>query len=190
MAQTRANNGTTLEQTLWAAADKLRGHLDAAEYKDVVLGLIFLKYISDAFEEKYHQLELWTSTPDHDYYVKESRARYAVMEDRDEYLAENIFWVPKKARWSYLQAQAKSPEIGILVDDVMEALEREPPRLKGVLPRRYGREDLDKRRLGELVDLIAPSTWASVQGEPLPGHPGPRLRILHSSVVGFGQRAP
>jgi type I restriction enzyme M protein len=146
MAQTQANNGATLEQTLWAAADKLRGHLDTAEYKDVVLGLIFLKYISDAFEEKYHQLELWTSNPDHGYYVKEPRARYVVLEDRDEYLAENIFWVPKEARWPYLQAQAKNPKIGILIDEAMDAIERENPRLKGVLPRRYGREELDKRR--------------------------------------------
>jgi len=143
-----------LEQTLWAAADKLRGHLDAAEYKNVVLGLIFLKYISDAFEEKYRQLELWTSDPGHDYYIKESGARYVVLEDRDEYLAANIFWVPQQARWSYLQAQAKSPRIGILIDEAMEAIERENPRLKGVLPRRYGREELDKRRLGELVDLL------------------------------------
>ncbi len=149
------DNGANLEATLWAAADKLRGHLDAAQYKDVVLGLIFLKYISDAFEEKYHQLELWTANPDHDYYIQEPGARYVVLEDRDEYLAENIFWVPPEARWSYLQAQAKDPRIGILIDEAMAAIERENPRLKGVLPGRYGREELDKRRLGELVDLIS-----------------------------------
>lgn len=151
-----ANNGATLgfEQTLWAAADKLRGHLDAAEYKHVVLGLIFLKYISDAFEEKYQQLKMWTEDPAHEYYIEEERARYRVMEDRDEYLAENIFWVPPEARWPQLQAQAKSAEIGILIDQAMAAIERENPTLKGVLPQDYGREELDKRRLGELVDLI------------------------------------
>ena len=148
------SNGNHLEATLWAAADKLRGHLDAAEYKHVVLGLIFLKYISDAFTEKYDQLLLWTSTPEHVYYLKEPQMRYQVLEDRDEYLAENIFWVPKAARWDHIQAHAKSPEIGLLIDKAMAAIERENPALKGVLPQDYGRETLDKRRLGELVDLI------------------------------------
>ena len=154
MPKNQSNNHNDLEKTLWAAADKLRGHLDAAEYKHVVLGLIFLKYISDAFEEKYHQLEFWTTDPGHEYYVKEPRARYYVMEDRDEYVAENIFWVPEQARWSHLQSSAKSPEIGILIDKAMVAIEHENPALKGVLPQNYGRQDLDKRRLGELVDLI------------------------------------
>ena len=105
----KKSNGANLgfEEKLWQAADKLRGHMDAAEYKHVVLGLVFLKYISDAFEEHHHQLELWTADPSSDLYVKEPAARYMVMEDRDEYLAENIFWVPREARWSYLQSQAK-----------------------------------------------------------------------------------
>jgi type I restriction enzyme M protein len=155
MANTYANGGELgFEKKLWAAADKLRGHLDAAEYKDVVLGLIFLKYISDAFEEHYEQLRLWTSDPESAYYIKEPRLRYQVLEDRDEYIAENIFWVPEEARWSYLQAHAKDPRIGILIDEAMQAIERENPRLKGVLPQGYGRDDLDKRRLGELIDLI------------------------------------
>ena len=155
MAQT-SSNGATLgfEATLWAAADKLRGHLDAAEYKHVVLGLIFIKYISDAFEEKYEQLRLWAADPQHPYYVKDERVRYQIVEDRDEYLAENIFWVPPEARWPAIQAQAKSPEIGLRLDAAMAAIERENPALKGVLPQDYGRADLDKRRLGELVDLI------------------------------------
>lgn len=129
-----------LETKLWSAADKLRGHMDAAEYKHVVLGLIFLKYISDAFQELYEQL---------------SQQQYANPEDRDEYMAENIFWVPKDARWITLQQNAKLPEIGILVDKAMAAIERDNPSLKGVLPQDYGREDLDKRRLGELIDLIS-----------------------------------
>jgi len=133
---TKANSSSAklgFEETLWKAADEQRGHMDAAEYKHVVLGLIFLKYISDAFEEIYDKL---------------SQDEYADPEDRDEYLAENIFWVPKEARWSYLQDNAKKPEIGKLVDDGMAAIEKENPSLKGVLSKDYGRPDLDKTLLG------------------------------------------
>jgi type I restriction enzyme M protein len=128
-----------IETILWQAADKLRGNLDAAEYKHVVLGLIFLKYVSDAFEEKHAQL------------AKETGAD---PEDRDEYLAENIFWVPPEARWSYLRGRAKDPLIGKLIDSAMVAIERDNPSLKGVLPKDYARPHLDKQRLGELIDLI------------------------------------
>ncbi len=153
----KAGNGATLgfEATLWAAADKLRNNLDAAEYKHVVLGLIFLKYISDAFDERYRQLESLAADPQSDYYVKEPAARYLLLEDRDEYLAENIFWVPAEARWAKLQAGARLPEIGKLIDDAMTAIERDNPTLKGVLPKDYARPSLDKQRLGELVDLIS-----------------------------------
>jgi len=139
-----ANHGANLgfEQTLWLAADKLRGHLDAAEYKNVVLGLIFLKYISDAFEKLYAHLETM-------------RDQGANPEDRDEYIAERVFWVPKEARWSVLQANAKQPTIGNLIDQAMLAIERDNPSLKGVLPGNYGRATLDKQRLGGLVDLIS-----------------------------------
>ena len=139
------NNGANLgfENQMWAAADKLRGHMDASEYKHVVLGLIFLKYISDAFQAKYKQLE---ATKDTD---------YTDPEDRDEYSAANIFWVPKEARWDKLQAGAKQPTIGKLVDDAMVAIEKENPTLKGVLPKDYGRPSLDKHRLGELIDIIS-----------------------------------
>ncbi len=131
------SNGGNLgfEEKLWQAADKMRGHMDPAEYKHVVLGLIFLKYISDAFEERHIQLKLLTAEPSSDYCVSEEQARYNVIEDRDEYLSENIFWVPKEARWSYLQANAKQPAIGKLVDDAMVAIEKENPKLKGVLPK-------------------------------------------------------
>ncbi len=136
------NNGAKLgfEETLWLAADKQRGHMDAAEYKHVVLGLIFLKYISDAFSEVYNIL---------------ANQPYADPEDRDEYVADNIFWVPKEARWSYLQANAKQPNIGTLLDEAMDAIEKENPSLKGVLPKDYGKPALDKRLLGELIDLIS-----------------------------------
>jgi len=150
------SNGANLgfEEKLWQAADKLRGHMDAAEYKHVVLGLIFLKYISDAFQERHEQLESLTKDPASDYFIKEPEARYEVLEDRDEYRAENIFWVPKKARWSHLQANARQPTIGKLIDDAMDAIERDNPSLKGVLPKDYARPTLDKQRLGELIDLI------------------------------------
>jgi type I restriction enzyme M protein len=135
-------NGAALdfEAQLWAAADKLRGHMDASEYKHVVLGLIFLKYISDSFEEVHAQL------------VKEKDAN---PEDRDEYLAQNIFWVPKEARWSFLQGKAKQPEIGKYLDDGMVAIERDNPTLKNILPKDFARPTLDKIRLGELIDLVS-----------------------------------
>ena len=139
-----ANNGANLgfEATLWKAADKLRSNMDAAEYKHVVLGLIFLKYISDAFEELRAKLEAEAN-------------QGADPEDRDEYRAENVFWVPKEARWQHLQANAKQPTIGKIVDEAMVAIERENPSLKGVLPKDYARPALDKQRLGELIDLFA-----------------------------------
>jgi type I restriction enzyme M protein len=143
------------EAKLWLAADKLRGNLDAAEYKGVVLGLIFLKYISDAFEERHDWLLREAADPQSEFYVRDERARYEVAEDRDEYLAENVFWVPPEARWERIRDQAKQPTIGKTIDDAMDAIERDNPRLKGVLPKDYGREALDKRRLGELIDLVS-----------------------------------
>ena len=133
---------TTLgfEATLWAAADKLRGHMDSAEYKHVVLGLIFLKYISDSFQEQFNTLK---AEPNAD------------PEDRDEYTAKNVFWVPKSARWPALQAAAKQTDIGRLIDDAMIAIEKENISLKGVLPKDYARPALDKARLGELIDLLS-----------------------------------
>lgn len=128
------------EETLWKSADKLRGSMDSAEYKYVVLGLIFMKYISDKFETKYEEL------------VEEGDG---FEEDRDEYESENIFWVPKEARWGYLKDNAKDPKIGQLIDDAMILIEKENPTLKGVLDKRYARPELDKRRLGELIDLIS-----------------------------------
>ncbi len=134
-------NGANLgfEEKLWQAADKLRNNMDAAEYKHVVLGLIFLKYISDAFEERHKLL------------VKEPEAD---PEEADEYRAENVFYVPKEARWGHLQKNAKQPTIGKTIDDAMDAIERRNPRLKGILPKNYARPALDKQRLGELIDLI------------------------------------
>lgn len=127
------------EKEIFKAADKLRGNIDAAEYKNVVLGLIFLKYISDSFEEKYKAL------------LAEGDG---FEEDRDEYLAENIFFVPEEARWDYIAKQATTPEIGQVIDKAMIAIEEENDRLKGILPKNFARPELDKRRLGEVVDLF------------------------------------
>ncbi len=142
------------EAKLWLAADKLRNNMDAAEYKHVVLGLIFLKYISDSFEE--HHTKLLAGKGDYE---------GANPEDKDEYLAVNVFWVPKEARWAHLQSRAKLPSIGKDVDDAMVAIERDNPRLKGALNKNYGRADLDKHRLGELIDLIGSIQLAEVAGQ-------------------------
>ena len=133
---------TGYEAELWQMADTLRGSMDAAEYKHVVLGLIFLKYISDVFEERHARLE-------------GEKKQGADPEDSDEYRAENIFWVPPEARWTHLKAQAKQPTIGQLVDDAMAGIERDNPALNNVLPKDYARPALDKQRLGQLIDLIS-----------------------------------
>ena len=138
MTENTGNIG--FEETLWKAADKLRGSMDASEYKHVVLGLIFLKYISDKFETKFDAL------------IEEGAG---FEEDRDEYEAENIFWVPKEARWSFIKDNAKDPKIGQFIDDAMILIEKENTSLKGVLDKRYARPEIDKRRLGELIDLIS-----------------------------------
>lgn len=132
-----------LERTLWAAADKMRSNMDAAEYKHIVLGLIFLKYISDAFYDLHRKLE-----------AGEGKFEGADPEDPDEYLAYNIFFVPEKARWQYLQDRAKQPEIGKWLDEAMDAIERRNSSLEGVLPKIYADPELNKQRLGELIDLI------------------------------------
>lgn len=139
----------TLEQTLWEAADKLRGNQEPSEYKHVVLGLVFLKYISDRFEERRTTLETELAAEG----IKPERLQ-DFLEDRDEYTSHNVFWVPELARWGYIQSVAKQPEIGQQIDQAMDLIEKENTTLRGVLPRNYGRDGLDKKRLGELVDLI------------------------------------
>ena len=127
------------EKQIWSAADKLRGSMDASEYKHVVLGLIFLKYISDRFEEKYNEL------------VAEG---VGMEEDKDEYATDNIFWVPQNARWSAIASAAHTKEIGVVIDEAMRLIESENVRLKGILPKNFARPELDKERLGDVVDLF------------------------------------
>ncbi|NQT59348.1 MAG: SAM-dependent DNA methyltransferase [Bacteroidetes bacterium] len=146
MAKTNNNNNNTnepIEQQLWKAADKLRKNIDAAEYKHIVLGLIFLKYISDAFEELHTKLLLG-----------EGEYAGADSEDKDEYKAENVFYVPVISRWTFLQAKAKQPGIGKIVDDAMDAIEKENPSLRNVLPKVFARGNLDTTNLGGLIDLV------------------------------------
>ena len=149
MAKKKEQIEEPLEKQLWKAADKLRKNIDAAEYKHVVLGLIFLKYISVSFEKLYAEL------------VK-LKDEGADPEDKEEYKAENIFFVPANARWSYLVSQAKNPLIGKYIDDAMDVIERENPSLKGVLPKVFSRPNLDPTSLGELIDLIGNSTLSNV----------------------------
>jgi len=146
MAKTSNN---TFEQKLFKAADKLRKNIDAAEYKYVVLGLVFIKYISETFDELYHKLEA---------------EQYSDPEDRDEYIAENVFFVPEIARWSHIHNNAKLPSIGETIDEAMEAIEKENKELKNVLPKVYGKENLDKASLGQLIDLIS-NTELQVENE-------------------------
>ena len=172
MAGTETDSGATTgyEAQLWAMADALRGSMDAAEYKHVVLGLIFLKYISDAFEERHAAvLDEWGEE---------------AAEDRDEYIAENIFWVPPEARWAHLKARARQPTIGQTVDRAMAAIERDNPALKEVLPKNYARPALDKQRLGTsqvgVPSIAQPVTYLRTIGVPLPPLPEQRAiaRIL------------
>jgi type I restriction enzyme M protein len=144
MKEVKGSTGANLgfEEKMWKAADKLRNNMDATEYKHVVLGLIFLKYISDAFKEVHEEL---VNDPE----------KLSDPEEIDEYKMRNVFWVPPEARWDQLQKNAKQPTIGTIVDDAMDAIERDNSSLKGVLPKNYGREALDKQRLGELIDLIS-----------------------------------
>jgi len=143
MKEVKGASGANLgfEEKMWKAADKLRNNMDAAEYKHVVLGLVFLKYISDAFKEVHEEL---VNDPE----------KLSDPEEIDEYKMRNVFWVPPEARWDQLQKNAKQPTIGTNVDDAMDAIERDNSSLKGVLPKNYGREGLDKQRLGELIDLV------------------------------------
>ncbi|MCQ8182322.1 type I restriction-modification system subunit M [Methylomonas sp. SURF-1] len=146
-----------IKRTLWAAADKLRANMDAAEYKHLVLGLIFVKYISDSFSARRGDLEKRLRDPDDDYYYGEALQEDidAELEDRDYYKEVNIFWVPEAARWEALRAAAKQPDIGKRIDDALALIESENPKLKGILDKRYARAQLPNGKLGELVDLVS-----------------------------------
>ena len=144
------------KQTLWKAADKLRNQMDAAEYKHIVLGLIFLKYISDSFVKQQAEVQRTVSEPASEYFISADPAEYAAeLEERDYYTKDNVFWVPPQARWEYLREQAKQPNIGALIDDALAAIENENSALRGKLDKRFGRSQLAEGKLGELIDLIS-----------------------------------
>lgn len=146
-----------IKRTLWATADKLRANMDAAEYKHIVLGLIFLKYISDTFQTRQNELQARFADPDDDYYLEGASVAGIAeeLEDRDYYKEVNVFWVPEAARWESLRAQAKQADIGKRIDDALAFIEGENPKLKGILDKRYARAQLPDGKLGELVDLIS-----------------------------------
>lgn len=146
-----------IKKTLWAAADKLRANMDAAEYKHLVLGLIFVKYISDSFAAHRAELTKRFADENNDYFLPDADAELIAveLEERDYYTADNVFWVPEAARWEALRAAAKQPDIGKRIDDALTAIEAENPKLKGILDKRYGRAQLPDGKLGELVDLVS-----------------------------------
>ena len=163
-----------IKKTLWATADKLRANMDAAEYKHLVLGLIFVKYISDTFSAKQQELTQRLRDPKDDYYIADASDEdiAAELEERDYYTAANVFWVPEAARWEALRAAAKAPDIGKRIDDALTVIETENPKLKGILDKRYARAQLPDGKLGELVDMIStigfgenPSTARDVLGQ-------------------------
>jgi type I restriction enzyme M protein len=183
MAQ-QSRNGKPLgfEDTLWKAADKLRGSMDASEYKHVVLGLVLLKYIDDAFTERREKLAADLAEEG----ITGDQAGN-LLESRDEYTAEGVFWVPPKIRWEFLQSKAKHSEIEKLIDSAMDAVEVENPSLRGVLPKNYARPSLDVRRLGELVDLIAGLGLGACRA-PGKGPPRPSLRVLPRPLCLAGRK--
>ena len=146
-----------IKKTLWATADKLRANMDAAEYKHVVLGLIFVKYISDTFQTRSNELTERFADPEDEYYIQDADSAGIVseLEDRDYYREVNVFWVPEAARWENLRAQAKQPDIGKRIDDALTLIETENPKLKGILDKRYARVQLPDGKLGELVDMVS-----------------------------------
>jgi len=153
--QKRPEQEKTLEATLWEAADRLRSRVDAAEYKHVVLGLIFLKYVSDVFSKRREALQRLVDDPGSDYFMPTDEAKQAVLEDRDEYTSEGVFWVPEGHRWDDLRKAAKQTDIGERIDAVMDAIEKENPSLRGVLPKRYARRELTPAMLGGLIDTFS-----------------------------------
>ncbi|HEY8303862.1 MAG TPA: class I SAM-dependent DNA methyltransferase, partial [Solirubrobacteraceae bacterium] len=155
MAKRSARSDSPNGAALFEAANKLRGSVESAEYKHLVLGLLFLKYISDAFEQRRGALEAELSEPGNDAYIRDAKQRAKVLEDRDEYSAENVFWVPPEGRWPALLAAASQPEIARRIDGALTAIEQANPALRNVLPRVYARAPLSAELMGSLVETIA-----------------------------------
>ncbi len=165
--KTTKTAAASLEDALWASANQLRSSMDAAEYKHVVLGLIFLKYISDVFETQRLKLDALSRDEASDFFTPSEQARTAMLEDRDEYTGDGVFWVPEAHRWHDLRKAAKQADIGRRIDDAMEAIERENPTLKGVLPKNYSRRELTPQTLGGLIDLFSNENLAAEEHDSL-----------------------
>ena len=162
--KTRESSPRDFKEVLWASADKLRAQMDAAEYKHIVLGLIFLKYISDSFEEQRNRIQKMVSNPSSEFFISENPSEYeGDLEDRDYYTKDNVFWVPAEARWNSLRAKAKQPDIGAQIDRAMVEIETENKSLRGKLDKRFGRTQFEPGKLGELIDLI--STIGFTEGD-------------------------
>jgi type I restriction enzyme M protein len=166
-SKTKKTAAASLEDTLWEAANQLRSNMDAAEYKHVVLGLIFLKYVSDVFEKRHAQLERLAADDSSDYFMPTDDAREQLLEDRDEYAGEGIFWIPEGNRWNDLRKAAKQTDVGGRIDAAMEAIEKENPTLKGVLPKNFARRELTPQMLGGLIDLFSNENLAAEEHESL-----------------------
>jgi type I restriction enzyme M protein len=166
-AKTKGQQSVGLEASLWDAANRLRSNMDAAEYKHVVLGLIFLKYVSDVFSRRQEELKLKVNDPTSDYFMPNEAARQSVLESRDEYIAEGVFWIPEGHRWDDLRKDAKLPNIGSRVDGAMDAIEKENPTLKGVLPKNYARRELTPETLGGLIDTFSREDLTLAENENL-----------------------
>lgn len=165
----KATTAPSLEATLWAAATKLRGKMDTADYKHIVLGLIFLKYVSDVFAERRAELVRLLEDSHSDYFTPEEATKQMVLEDRDEYASHGVFWIPDGHRWDDLRKNAKSTDkpIGVRIDEAMDAIERENPTLKGVLPRNYARQELTPEMLAGLIDVFSRDDLASEEHRDL-----------------------
>lgn len=155
-----------IKKTLWAAADKLRSNMDAAEYKHIVLGLIFLKYVSDSFAEHRAELAQRFANPEDEYFIDDESLRTVDLEERDYYTEANVFWVPESARWERIRSQAKQPNLGKIIDDALVDIENENPRLKGILDKRFARTQFEPDKLGELVDLISKINFERKKTDP------------------------
>ena len=165
--QKQAASSQSLEAALWDSANKLRSNMDAAEYKHVVLGLIFLKYVSDVFDVRRRQLAALVQDESSEYYMPTEAARESILESRDEYTSEGVFWVPEGHRWDDLRKAAKQADIGTQIDAAMDAIEKENPSLKGVLPKNYARRELTPITLGGLIDTFSREDLAAAEHQDL-----------------------
>ena len=169
------------EKVLFDAADALRGSVESAVYKHLVLGLVFLKYVSDAFATQRARLDARTREPDSDWFTDDEDEREAILEDRDEYAADNVFWIPREARWDAILALGSQPDLGVQIDRALDVIEQENPALKGILPKIYAGAPMSPETLGRArVDPRARRLRRRPRARPR--RPRPRLRVLHQGV--------